>query len=109
MSKIEPARSTAVPLGAAQDLVDARGCGVFAFDTHDAMAAGDAVRVLVCTKRPGRAAHLMRRAGFRVRSWTPPLTLLPRVEAEMACSAPDVVMWRSHDPALAEQWFWLPR
>jgi hypothetical protein len=94
--------------GSAPGLVDARSMGVFGYDTRDKMGGGDAVRVVVAARSAGRAARrIRRRTGFRVRRWTPPLAMLPGSEVEMARSAPGVVMWRSHDPKVAGQWFWL--
>jgi hypothetical protein len=92
----------------APTMVDACALSVFAYDTYDVMGAGDTVRVLVLARSARQAAHWIRRAGFRVRSWTPPLARIPYAEAARALAAPGVVMWRNHDPELAEQWFHLP-
>jgi hypothetical protein len=90
-------------------LVDAHPLSVFAYDAYDVMGAGDTVRVLVVARSNRQAAHRIRRAGFRVRRWTTPLARIPHAEAARALAAPGVVMWRNHDPELAEQWFYLPR
>ena len=81
--------------------------GVFGYDVRDGLGSGE-VRVLIAARGPGHAARRIRRAGIRVHRWTPPLTLLPRHEAEMARSAPGVVMWRSHDREVVDRWFRLP-
>ena len=94
---------------AAPNLVDARALSVFAYDAFDVMGAGDTVRVVVAARSTRQAAHWIRRAGFRVHRWTPPLARIPYAEAARALAAPGVVMWRNHDPDLAEQWFHLPQ
>src|SRR5262249_40317461 len=94
---------------AATRLVDARALSVYAYDAYDVMGAGDTVRVIVVARGARQAAHRIRRAGFRVRSWTPRLARVPHPEAMRALAAPGVVMWRNHDPDLADQWFYLPR
>ncbi|SRR6266498_4161749 len=104
----EPRRVVDLAEPASSNLVDTRALGVFAYDTHDVMGAGDTVRVLVAARSARQAAHWIRRAGFRVRRWTPPVARVPYAEAARALGAPGVVVWRNHDPDLAEQWFHLP-
>jgi hypothetical protein len=88
--------------------VDALRLGILAFDTRDVMGAGDAARVMIAGCRKRQALRRIRRAGFRVRSWTPQLTILPHREASLALASPRVVMWRSHDPEVSGQWFTMP-
>src|SRR5689334_4401029 len=102
----DPAAAAAL---AATNLVDARALSVYAYDVFDVMGANDPVRVIVVARSARQAAHRIRRAGFRVRSWTQRLAQVPHGEATRALMAPGVVMWRNHDPELAEQWFYLPR
>ena len=81
---------------------------VFAYDTIDLMGdRGRPVRVMVATRSAGRAARLIRRAGFRVRRWTPPVAQVPSEEAMIAFSDPGAVKWRSHHVG-AGQWMSLP-
>ena len=105
----EPRPAVGLADPAATTLVDARALSAYAYDCSDVMGAGDAVRVIVVARSARQAAHRIRKAGFRVRSWTPRLTQVPHTEATRALAAPGVVMWRNHDPELAEQWFYLPR
>jgi hypothetical protein len=93
---------------AAVRFVDARELGVYAYDTYDVMGAYDPVRVLVAARSTGQAVHRVRRAGFRVHRWTPLLVQVPYTEVTRALAVPGVVIWRNHDPDLAEQWFYLP-
>src|SRR5262249_24241980 len=105
----EPRPVVALAEPAATTPVDARALAVYAYDAYAVMGAGDTVRVLVVARSARHAAHRIRRAGFRVRSWTPRLARVPHQEAMRALAAPGVVMWRNHDPELADQWFYLPR
>jgi hypothetical protein len=93
---------------AAVRLVDAHALGVYAYDTYDVMGAYEPVRVLVAARSTGQAVRRVRRAGFRVHRWTPQLAEAPYAEVTRAQAVPGVVIWRNHDPDLAEQWFYLP-
>src|SRR5262249_5022294 len=104
----EPRPVVALAEPAAPSLVDARALAVYAYDAYDVMGAGDTVRVLVVARSARQAAHRIRRAGFRVRSWTPRLARVPHPEAMRALAAPGVVMWRNHYPHFAYQLFYLP-